>query len=647
MGVLVKRASDVRITEIDLSSIITSASSAVGAIVMVSKQGSPEPKHFTNGDDFLAEYGNPDPKVSYTHYTAIDFFKKGNDLWAVRALGEQYKTSAVLMYMDGEGVKLKSLKEGIADPSNIDWLALDPNITSPMAVFYPNKGPGSYGNNYAIAIQSTNIERFKQDEIKVETSPFDGNLPAETYTYMVSKISEGNTESLASPAIEVVLVGGSDQNQVILSWEPDDLAIGYRIYGRIGDSLGLIDEVGASTTSWVDTGDLLPDESKQPILSTDNMKGSPTSTFIVQVFDMSYNTSVPVEQYECTLGDSTDDEGYASELSAKINPFSSVIQCSSYMSAYEDDEYPLMPNISKVLMAGGDSGTAPTSYNIANAWNKFSNKQLYSINLLINGGYSNPTVQKAMIKLAEDRGDSVALLDVPSAQQKWQQAIDYRNLTLNANSSYAALFCPDVLESDNINGKDLYIPFSGWAAALCAYTDNVANAAWSPAGLNRGLLTDVLSTRYTYDDGQATNLYKASVNYTRTFTGMGIALWEQRTLQAKDSYLSWLSVRRLVNVIKVSLYNFLIFYLQEQNDEFTARAIKQACEEYLEQWKVQRGLVAYKVNTNTTTAELNAGIRKVTIILIPTLPIHEIQLNVVISKQGVSFEEVEASVGVA
>ena len=39
MSILVQRASDVRITETDLSQIITSASSSVGCIVMVSKQG--------------------------------------------------------------------------------------------------------------------------------------------------------------------------------------------------------------------------------------------------------------------------------------------------------------------------------------------------------------------------------------------------------------------------------------------------------------------------------------------------------------------------------------------------------------------------------------------------------------------------------
>jgi phage tail sheath protein FI len=299
----------------------------------------------------------------------------------------------------------------------------------------------------------------------------------------------------------------------------------------------------------------------------------------------------------------------------------------------------------KVQMTGGDSGTAPTSYDVINAWNQFSNKQLYGVNLLINGGFSEVNVQKAMIALAEKRGDCVALLDVPSANQRWQSAIDYRNLSLNANTTYASLFCPDVYESDSINGKDLFVPFSGWAAALCAYTDSIADPSVSPAGLNRGILTDVLATRYTYDDSQASNLYKAQVNYTRTFVGAGIALWEQLTLQSKQSALSWLCVRRIINVIKVSLYNGLVPYLQERNDDFTARAIKAVCDEYLGQLKAARAISDFTVSTKTSTAEINSGVRRVTVVIIPMIPIHEIQLNVVISKQGATFEEVLSQVG--
>ncbi|MDN3080066.1 hypothetical protein, partial [Enterococcus faecium] len=156
------------------------------------------------------------------------------------------------------------------------------------------------------------------------------------------------------------------------------------------------------------------------------------------------------------------------------------------------------------------------------------------------------------------------------------------------------LFAPDVLEADTINGKQQYVPFSGWAGALCARTDRVANPSFSPAGLNRGIV-NVLGTRYTYDQGQMDALFQAQVNYTQTFVGQGIALWEQQTLAAQMSALSWLSVRRIVNVIKVALYQFLLYSLQEPNDDFTGRQIVQSCSDYLQAIKNARGLSGFTV----------------------------------------------------
>jgi phage tail sheath protein FI len=48
-------------------------------------------------------------------------------------------------------------------------------------------------------------------------------------------------------------------------------------------------------------------------------------------------------------------------------------------------------------------------------------------------------------------------------------------------------------------------------------------------------------------------------------------------------------------------------------------------------------------NNNNPNAAANAGILVVTLVLIPQIPIHEIQLQVVISKRGVSFNETLAS----
>jgi len=643
MSILQQQASDVRIQEINLSQVITSASSAVVGQTIVSTQGQTGPLHFTNADDYKAMYGNPNAQVSFDVYCGLDYFNEGNDLWGLRVVGAGALYSAVLLSVDNAGAAhLTPISAGVVDPTLPDWETITPSGHTAIALFYGNKGPGSYADQTAISIQSTNAAT--PTGVTVNSAATGGILPAATYAYQVASIGPGGSETLVSSAVQVVIAGAGTTNANTIAWTLDPNAIGYKVYGRTGANVGLIAQVGAGTSSFVDTGGVTVDTTKLPITSPANLPPA-SPLFTVNVYDLSQSKSAVVEPFQCTLMDFTDSSGLEAELEQRINPFSQYIQVTSNVPAIVG-ALPTIGNAAQTAMDGGDSGAAPTSFDIAAAWAQFSNKQLYGVNLLLNSGHSDPNVQLAMDTLAQQRGDAVGLLDVPSASQQFQAAIDYRNLELNLNSTYSALFCPDVLESDNINGKQQYVPFSGWAAALCARTDRVANPAFSPAGLNRGLVP-VLKTRHTYDDGQSTNLFKAQVNYTRTFVGQGIALWEQQTLAAQQSALSWLSVRRIVNVIKVSLYNFLIFSLQEPNDDFTGRQIVGSCSAYLQLVQNARGISSFDVvsdSRNNTAAQFNSGIRTVTVIIVPQIPIHEIDLQVVISKQGVSFTEVLSQV---
>lgn len=638
MSILVQRSSDVRVQEIDLSQVITSNSTAVACQVVVSKQGSTKPQRFTNADDYIAAFGNPDPAVSFDIYCGLDYFKEGNELWAVRAVHSDALYGGLTMYQSGLTTGLLSAPSGVADPENPDWASLMPAPSdTPLGLFYPKQGPGSYAKNLAVDIVSSNIDT--PSGLAAVSSTTGGTMPAATYQYQIAALGpEG--ETLASSPVIVVISGVSVQNSVTLSWNPVPLAVGYVIYGRTSVVVGELMTLGQGTYQWSDTGSITPDTSHLPITSPANLP-PPNPQFTVNVYDIEISQTTPQESFVCTLTDGTDSSGTATEMEARINPYSQYIQFTSNVPSLLT-----VPNVTTVTpkqaLTGGNSGSAPTSFDVAAAYSVFKNKQLYQINMLINGGHADPIVQRAMDSLAQARADTIALLDVPSGKQKFQQAINYRNLELNLNSSYSGLFCPDVLEADDINGKQQYVPFSGWAAALCARTDRVANPSFSIAGLNRGLV-DVLKTRETYDDGEDTAMFRAQVNYTRVFIGQGTALWEQKTLQAKDSALSWISVRRIVNVIKTSLYQFLIYSLQEPNDDFLGRQIVGSCSDYLQLIKNARGISDFTVvsdASNNSAADFNSAIRRVTVVIVPVLAVHEIQLQVVISKQGVSFQEV-------
>ena len=638
MATVTKRASDVRVQEINLSQIIATASTSVACIPVVSKQGQVVPRHFTNADDFIFEYGDSNPSISWSIQCAKDFFTEGNDLWALRVVGSGAKYAAALLYIDGGVAKLKPVTEGVKDPTNPDWEALVPSPNNtPVALFYGNRGPGSYAKPFGLTILSSTLE--SPASLTASSSSQGGSLPAATYEYRVASIDSSGNETLVSEPVQIILSNPGVTNSVPLEWDEVEGAIGYYLYGRTPGA-GMLTQLGGGVTSFTDTGALTPDPSHQPIDSADDLADA-SSVFQVRIFNTDENKSTPIETFDCTLGYNTDSSGTQTELEDRINPYSQYLQVTSNAAALVD--LPTIGTISEIVnLGGGDSGTAPTSYNIAKALEVFLDKQLYSINMFINGGFSDPIVQKKMDAIAQSRGDMIALLDTPSASQKFQAAIDYRNLVLNLNSTYSALFCPDVLEADLVNGRQVYVPFSGWAAALVARTDRVANPSFSIAGLNRGLV-DVLKARYSYDDGQASAMFKAQVNYLRTFVGQGIALWEQQTLSAEFSALSWLSVRRLVNIIKTSLYQFLLYALQEPNTDALGRQIVDSLTTYLQAWKDAQGLsdfTAISNSTNNNATLENAGIRVVTVVLIPVIPTHEIQLQVVVSKQGVSFKEV-------
>lgn len=641
MAIYTPGASKVIINEIDLSQIVTGASASVAGQVIVSNQGDPNPMLWTNGQDYMAEYGNPNAQISFDVYCGLDYFSEGNRLWALRVLGEDYSYAGALMYNTAAGSTELVGTTAVTDPEFPAWATLQPDPTDvPIAYFYPRRGPGSYAHNIAVSISSPNLTT--PDEVDAESQTTGGTMPAGTYQYQVAALSADGA-TLATAPVTVVIAGGGVTNQVTVSWSLVPNAIGYRVYGRVaGATYGAIQDVGQGATQYIDTGAVTPNVDLQPVVTP-----TVNPEFVVNVFNTDVSITSPVESFTCTLEPSVDGDGVATELAERINPFSQWIRVTSNVPAL-----PTVPTIDSAALTnftGGDSGTAPTSFDVAAAWSRYQNRELYAVNLLINGGHADPGVQMAMEALARTRGDAVALLDVPSNSQQFQQAINYRNLSLNLNSSYAALFCPDVLENDTINGKQQYVPFSGWSAALCARTDRIANPSYSIAGLNRGLI-NVLRLRYNYDPGQSDALFNAQVNYTRNFVGQGIALWEQQTMQAKSSALSWLSVRRIVNVIKVSLYNFGLYVLQEPNDEFTRRQLVGSFSDYLETLKNARALNSYTVisdNSNNSAADANSGILKATVILVPVIPVHQLVIDLVISKQGVSFTETLQSLGIS
>lgn len=637
MAGLTQQSSDVRFREIDLSQSLKNRSTANAAIVLVSSRGRLGRYNVTNWTDFVAEYGERNASVSFGHYCAKDFFDEGNYLDVVRVAGSGYKYAACVL-KDAAGVTgLTPVTGGISDPDNIDWSTVGIGSDTGLLLFYPKSGPGSYANTLAVKISSQNLSTPTAPS--TATAATGGTIVAGTYNYRIAAISSIG-QTLASAQANVT-VSGTSTAVITLTWTAVEGARGYYIYGRTTAGEGLLATVGATVLTYDDNGSVVVDTTKLPITNPVNLP-TPTTQFTVEVYDNAVNTSTPQETWTCTLTDETDGNGVQLEATQQINAFSTLINVESRVAAIVGT-IPAVKNVAKTSLTGGASGSAPTNGQIATAWTEnFSDTEKISVNILINAGYTDTGVQKSMIALAEARGDAFAILDTPSSMQKYSDAITYRQLVLNANTSYAGLYSSDSFTSDNYNGKNLYVPSSGRVAAVFARTDRVAGPQYAPAGLNRGLV-DVLKLRYDYTEPQRTQLFNAQVNYLRTFIGAGTAVFEQVTLQNKQSALSWVNVRRMVNTIKGGVKDYLMYSLHEPNDDFLRRQIVTSLTEYLQYWKDARGILDFKVvadETNNPPSKYNLGILTVSIIITPVIAVHEIGVDIIITKSGVSFSEI-------
>lgn len=637
---LTQQSADVRFREIDLSQSLRNRSTANAAIVLVSKKGRLGRFNVTTWTDFVAEYGERDAAVSFGHYAARDFFDDGDYLDVVRVCGSGYKYSAALLKDNGSGVSsIAAVNAGLTDPDNIDWDTFVTGAEVPLLMFYPISGPGSYANNIAVRVTSQNLSTPAAPSLAGSITG--GILSAGTYTYSIAAIAE-NGDTLGSP-VGTVTIATTTAGKVTVSWPAQEGARGYKVFGRSGIATAhrLIATVGAETLSYVDDGSVTPDSTQAPITDPAALPAKVTQ-FLVSVYDMSVNTSVPAETWTCTLSDFTDGNGVQLEATQRINPFSQYIKVASNVPLITGS-VPVVVNTAKVNLTGGNSGSSPTNGQISTAWTtEFSDREKVMVNILINAGYTDVGVQQTMIRLAESRGDAFAILDLPQTMQSYRDAITYRQLILNAETTYAAIYGSDVLVNDDYNGKRLYTPCSGRVAAIYARTDRVAGPQYAPAGLNRGQV-QVLDLRYQYNEPQRTQLFNAQVNYIRRFVGMGTAVFEQVTLQGKQSALSWVNVRRMINVIKGGVKDYLMYSLHEPNDDFLRRQIVSSLTEYLNYWKNARGILDFKViadDSNNPPAKYNLGILTVTVIITPVIAVHEIGVDMVITKAGVSFSEI-------
>jgi hypothetical protein len=306
-------------------------------------------------------------------------------------------------------------------------------------------------------------------------------------------------------------------------------------------------------------------------------------------------------------------------------------------------------------LASGTDDFAATNAEIATAYEKFADSETVDLALLMCGpsqtgaDATGDTKATAVMDIATDRKDCVAFIspartdvvDVANAVTQQQNVVSFADGL--PSTSYAVIDSGYKYMYDKYNDVYRYVPLNGDTAGLCARTDSVADAWFSPGGFNRGQIRGAVKLAFNPNQIQRDELYKSRVNPVVAFPGQGTVLFGDKTAQSKPSAFDRINVRRLFIVLEKTVSTAAKFQLFEFNDEFSRANFRNLVEPFLRDVQGRRGITDFQVvcdASNNTGDVVDRNEFRADIFVKPNRSINFIQLNFVATRSGVAFSEV-------
>lgn len=174
-----------------------------------------------------------------------------------------------------------------------------------------------------------------------------------------------------------------------------------------------------------------------------------------------------------------------------------------------------------------------------------------------------------------------AIVDAPDLADT--DLLSWRNT--NLSSTYAAVYAPHLsivtIDPDSID-RFTIVPPSGFVAGVFARTDRTRGVHKAPGN---EAVTGIVGLTQTYTTRRQDLLNPGGVNLIRAFPGRGTLLWGARNA-TDDTTWRYINVRRLFNMIEVSVENATQWVVFEPNTAQTWIRIKVSVENFLDQqWR--------------------------------------------------------------
>ena len=625
----------VNVSEIDLTTIVPSVATSIGGIAGNFNWG-PVSEVVTVSDEvqLVSRFGKPDTTNYEYWFSAANFLAYSNNLKVVRAANT---TSTLNATANASGILIKNESDYVNNRESAVNTTYGP---------FAARWAGALGNSLRVSIcpssQAYSANLTSTDSLRANALNY---LTDSTTVLNVN----GNANAAANIAAgDLISVNGGTSYVRVASVNATAITVATGFTANVAVGTAILkkwqyaDQFGVAPG----TSDYVSDKA-----------GSRDEMHIIVIdedgkFSGVANTVLEKYAFVSKASDAINNDGSSNYYKTVLNNQSQYVWwlghqpgSSNWGTAAAGTTYTNLNNSWYSSLSAGADGTIGNS-EIITAYGFFANPDVVDVSLLTSGP-GNATVAADLISKAESRKDCLVFLSptkssvVNNAGSESTSILSFRaGLT---SSSYAVLDSGYKYQYDKYNDVYRWVPLNGDIAGVCARTDLERDPWFSPGGLNRGIIKNVIKLAYNPTKAERDNLYVQGINPVVTFQGEGTILFGDKTMLNRPSVFDRINVRRLFIVLEKSIARAARSTLFEFNDQFTRAQFVNLVEPYLRDVQGRRGITDFRVVCDTTnnTPEVIDSNRFVGDIYIkPARSVNFIQLNFVAVRTGVSFEEI-------
>ncbi len=552
--------------------------------------------------------------------------------------------------------------------SEIDLTTIVPSVATSIGAFAGKFAWGPVNEVVTISDEVRLVDRFgKPDADNYEYWFTAANFLAYSNNLKVVRAANTTSSLNSSAAGAGVLIENEDDYENNHSGGANTYGMWAAKYpGDIGNTLKIsIADAGSFSNTWGTNGEYFAEFTGAPGTSayTSALSGANDEIHIVVVDEDGLFSGIPgtiLERYEflSKASDAKTENGSTNYYKNVINNNSRYVWWMSHSAngtnwgtTAANKTFVNMTAPETKSLANGADGTIGTAQ-IISGYDRFANADTIDISLVISGPADATVAGHLIDDIAEIRKDCVVFLSPEKADvvdnygSEVTDTVAYRN-TLTS-TSYAFLDSNWKYQYDKYNDVYRWIPLNGDTAGLCARTDRDRDPWYSPGGLNRGIIKNVIKLAYNPTQTDRDDLYVKGINPIVTFAGEGTILYGDKTLLSRPSAFDRINVRRLFIVLEKAIARAARSSLFEFNDQFTRAQFVSIVEPFLRDVQGRRGITDFRVvcdETNNTGEVIDRNEFIGDIYIKPARSINFIQLNFVAVRTGVSFDEVVGKFG--